>query len=155
MRNAIASLVLILTAASPAPEARVRLFVIVSPSQTVTDLSLADLRRIYAGDMTRWPDGHRIVPVMPPARSRETALFLEHVLRTTMIDYAQNWISVVFRGRAPAPPRVLATADAIRFVTTHADAIALIPDPLDPPPGVRVISVDHRAADAPGYPLTW
>ena len=159
--------------AMPARE-RIRLVVIVSSSQTVRDLSSGDLRRIYVGEMTRWPDGHRIVPVMLPTRSRESAVFLKRVVRMSAIDFAQEWIGAVFRGRAPAPPVVVANAgDALRFVASHPESIAVIPDELspgvapstsggdvsamrpEPHIGVRVINIDGRSPRASEYPLNW
>lgn len=174
-RDAVA-LLLIAASASPADCATVplRLVVAVSASQSVTNLSSADLRRIYIGDMTRWPDGHRIVPVMLPTRSREWEVFLKRVVRMSAIDFAQDWISVVFRGRAPAPPVVVTTAaDALDFVAAHAGAIAVVPDEVSPAvvrstpsgggtparadrhSGVHVINIDGRSPRAPEYPLNW
>ena len=138
----------------PAP-APIRLIVVVSSSQKVSDLSSGDLRRIYIGEMTRWPNGHRIVPVMPPRRSGESGAFLKHVVRMSAIDFAQEWISVVFRGRAPAPPVVVATAsEALDIVASHQDAIAVIPD-IEIRAGLRVITIDGRAPRASDYPLNW
>lgn len=175
--NAREAVGILLIAASAVPAsfaaAPVRLVVAVSASQSVDDLSSGDLRRIYVGDMTRWPDGHRIVPVMLPPRSRASEAFLKHVVRMSAIDFAQEWIGVVFRGRAPAPPVVVATAaDALDFVAGHPDAIAVIRDAspgvvrstptgdssparADRHSGVRIISIDGRPLRSAGYPLNW
>src|SRR6476469_9254508 len=171
-----AALVLIAASAWPASSASapVRLVVAVSASQSVGNLSSADLRRIYVGDMTRWPDGHRILPVMPPARSQESEVFLKHVVRMSPIDFAQQWIGVVFRGRAPAPPKVVATAnEALDFVAAHPDAIAIVPFDASPGAlrstptgdssqtrsdrhaGVRIINIDGRPPRSTEYPLNW
>ena len=166
----IAASALRATTASPP----VHLAVAVSASQSVSNLSSADLRRIYVGDMTRWPDGHRILPVMLPARSRESEAFLKHVVLMSPIDFAQQWIGVVFRGRASAPPRVMANAnDALDFVAAHPDAIAIVPYDVSPgavrstPTGdssqtrpdrhatVRVINIDGRSPRSADYPLNW
>ncbi len=173
--RAVVALLLMILAAAPADTAeRLRLIVVVSDSNGVTDLSIGDLRRVYLGEMTRWPDGHRIVPVMLPPRSPESDVFLKRVVRMSAIDFAQAWIGVVFRGVAAAPPVVVATsADALRFVATHTEAIAVIRQELSstgvPPTStgvvnatrfdahiaVHVINIDGRAPGVPHYGLAW
>ena len=139
----------------------IRLIVVAASSQTVSDLSSGDLRRIYIGQMTRWPDGRRIVPVMLPPRSHASEAFLKHIVRMSAIDFAQEWIGAVFRGRAPAPPVVIATqADVLRFVASHSEAVAVISDEQSSPiadahPGVRILTIDGHSPRASGYPLIW
>ncbi len=171
---AAAFLIVTLCTVSAEAAGALRLVVIVSDSNTVTNLSTGDLRRIYLGEMTRWPDGHRIVPVMLPPRSPESDMFLKRVLRTSAIDFAQAWIGAVFRGQVAAPPVVVATSsEAFRFVSTHAEAVAVIRDEMSPsgvqPPStgdvnpprsdprtpVRHLNIDGRAPGTTGYSLSW
>lgn len=156
VRTTTATLLLLLAAQSTAFAAEpLRLIVVVPSSQTVANLTSGDLRRIYIGEMTRWPDGRRIMPVMMPAHSRETETFLRRVVRLSAIDFAQEWISVVFRGRAPAPPTIAPTASAaLDIVASHPDAIAVISD-VEIPSGMRVISIDRRLPREQKYPLNW
>jgi ABC-type phosphate transport system substrate-binding protein len=145
-----------ITADAPSSARRTRLVVIVPASQTLTDFSVADLRRIYRGEITRWPDGRRIIPVMLAPRSREADLFLKRVVLMSAIDFAQQWIGAVFRGRAPAPPVVLTTpADVMRFVSTHPDAITFLGDDVDVTPAVHIATIDHKSPDSIDYPLKW
>lgn len=137
------------------PSPRKRLAVIVSASAAITNISAGDLRRTYLGVITRWPNGHRIVPVVLRAETPEQRTFLKRIVQMTDIDYAQHWIGEVFRGRASAPPHVAATAvDAIRFVAGHPQAIAVVAvESVDA--SVRVLDVDGKRPDANGYPLAW
>jgi hypothetical protein len=134
----------------------VRLIVVVPSSQTIAGLTTGDVRRIYLGDMTRWPDGRRIVPVMLKPGSSASDVLLKRLLRISAIDFAQQWIGAVFRGRVAAPPVTVAnTAEAIRFVETHADAVAVIVEGHDVPRTLRVLPIDERAPASPQYPLSW
>ena len=158
--NSKAALALLLemlaTAAASPGQPRARLVVVVPASQTMAGLSLGDLRRIYTGEMTRWPDGRRIVPVMLPTHSPESELFLDHILRMSSIDFAQQWIGAVFRGRVAAPPVVVATRDdALRFVETHAGSIAVIGEGQNVLGTVRVLAVDGRLPSSETYSLAW
>ena len=134
----------------------VRLIAIVSRAQTVSDVSLGDLRRIYVAEITRWPSGHRIIPVMLTPEREESQMFLRHVVKMSAIDYAQEWIGAVFRGRVSAPPVMVSNAaDAARFVAAHADAIAFVPATASLIPDVRILRIDHRLPDDDEYPLAW
>ena len=50
--------------------------VVVSANSTVSDLPLADLRRILLGDRQFWGDRTRITVVVPPPASAERATML-------------------------------------------------------------------------------
>ena len=134
---------------------RGRLVVIVRSTESITDLSLGDLRRIYLGQMTLWSDGRRIIPVVLPPDSVEERVFLRRVVRMNDIDYAQHWIGQVFRGEAAAAPTQVASSPAARrFVAEHPHAIAFI-SAADADNSVRVLRIDGKAPDAADYPLTW
>ena len=133
----------------------VRLFVIVSASRPMTDISSADVRSIYLGDMTRWPNHRPILPILLPLRSPAGKMFLRHVAGMADVDYAQLWIGVVFRGEASSPPLVAATADqAARFVAAHPDAMAIVSSPPSEK-SVRVLTIDGKSPEAGDYPLRW
>jgi len=158
MKAAVAILTTLLClrlGAAAAPARPLRLVVIVAPRSAVADLSLGDLRRTYVDSLTRWPDGHRIIPVVLGVDTGEQRVFLKRVVRMTDIDYAQLWIGEVFRGRASAPPHVAASqADAVRFVASHPDAIAFVAaDAADA--SVKVLTVEGKSADANDYPLSF
>ncbi len=149
-------LAMLATAAATPAQHQTRLVVIVPTSQTTAGLSLGDLRRIYLGEMTRWPDGRRIVPVMLRPHSRESELFLNHILRMSPIDFAQQWIGAVFRGRVSAPPVVVATRnEALHFVETHAESIAVIGEGRDVLTTVRILPIDGSLPSSENYSLAW
>lgn len=156
VQAATAALLLVI-AAQPAASAvePFRLIVVVPSSQSVANLTSGDLRRIYIGEMTRWPDGRRIVPVMLRARSRESETLLKRIVKMSPLDFSQEWISVVFRGRAPAPPMIAATASAaLDILASHPDAIAVVSD-VEIPSGMRIVSIDGHLPREQKYPLSW
>jgi hypothetical protein len=133
----------------------VRLIVIVSASQKLTDISSTDLRAIYLGNLTRWPNRHAILPIIPSTKTRAGEAFIRRLIRMAELDYAQHWIGMVFRGQSASAPLVPdSTEQAARFVGTHPDAIAIVAEiPTDR--NVRVLSVDGKPPDAVDYPLRW
>lgn len=142
-------------AKDPSPPAASRLVVIVSLQNATSDLSLADLRRVYVGAITRWPDGPRILPVVPDPDSAQGELFLKRVVQMTDIDYAQLWIGQVFRGRASGPPHVVRSgAGARQYVLAHPAAIAVVtPDAVDA--SVKVLTIDGKPFASESYALAW
>lgn len=154
-RFVAALLMAALSARAPEPLHAVRFAVIVSKQNATTNITKADLRRIYVGAITRWPDGTRIAPVVFHPDTAEGHVFLEHVVEMTDIDYAQLWIGEVFRGESSSPPRVVRSdAEARQYVAAHAAAIALIaPAAIDAT--VKVLTVDGKSVGEDDYALEW
>lgn len=157
-RISLAGLLIVLVSAdlAAAEASRERLLVIVSPAQTITDISVADLRRIYLGQVSRWPNRQRIVMLIPSPRSPEGQTFIKRVIRMAELDYAQYWIGAVFRGEAAAAPLVAASAaEANRFVASHTDAIAVVGEITLDARSVRLLTVEGKSPEAADYPLAW
>lgn len=151
----VSTFLVVLTTAVHAQTPRTRLAVVVSAASPITNISLGDLRRTYLGSITRWPDGHRIILVVLRSETSEQRSLLRRVVQMTDIDYAQHWIGEVFRGRAAAPPRVVASSpEAMRFVAAQRYAIAVI-DAGAIDGTVRALTVDGKAPSADDYPLSW
>lgn len=53
--------------------ARTPFILAVGPQTSATRIGLADLARIYRGEMERWPDGERVRAVLRPASDADTA----------------------------------------------------------------------------------
>ena len=139
--------------AVPRPAVGPVLAIVVSHSQGLTNISLSDLRRIYLGRISRWPDGRRIVPVVLPPTAIEQRLFLKRALQMADIDYAQHWIGEIFRGRVAGPPHTAqSSAAARRYVAGHREAIAFI-DAAETDGTVRILTVNGRNPEAADYPL--
>jgi hypothetical protein len=133
----------------------VRIVVIVSSSQPATDISSNDLRAMFLGQTTRWPNHRTILPIVLPLDSIAGRIFLRRFIGMADVDYAQHWIGMVFRGQAASPPLVAGTTEqAARFVAAHPDAIAVLAAP-PPEKDVRVLTVDGKSPEAIGYPLRW
>jgi ABC-type phosphate transport system substrate-binding protein len=129
---------------------------IVSSRNPIRNLSSADLRRIFLGEISRWDNGHRIVLFVRPSDTAEGRLFLDRVVRMSDIDYSQWWLGEVFRGHASSAPRVIGSNDEmVRALATTPDAIGFVtttPSPLDP--GVAAVAVEGHTPNDPRYPVS-
>jgi ABC-type phosphate transport system substrate-binding protein len=126
--------------------------VIVHPDVPVTDISVAELRRIFLGDRQFWNQELRITPLVPPQGSPARASVLE-LCHKSEAQYRHHWIAKVFRAEASNAPKVVSspvmTGDLVRAI---AGAISVV-DATQVPRETRVLTVDGMRPGANGYPL--
>jgi len=127
---------------------RAQIAVVVHPSNSLEELSLDKLRRLFLGQAKTFPaGGHARLAVLQssaPAFDRAALGLQPDIVRS-------RWMAAIFRGEATSIPTELPTADDVkRFVREHPDAIAYIPaSQVDA--GLKAIAIDgHRPGDA-GY----
>jgi hypothetical protein len=151
----VALLAALTASAAGAAPATHRLVVIVNRNETVSDISFDDLRRIYVGRMTRFPDRRRVTPVILGSTEPAEQYFLKRIVGMAEVDFAQLWIGQVFRGEVAATPHLsVSAAEAKQFVDRHPHSIAFIEaDDLDA--SVKALTVDGKRFDAAGYPFAW
>ena len=117
--------ILAATPVSAGGDAEIRF--IVSPERHVAVLNAGDVRRIFLGLTTRWPDGHRIELCVRSPRSPEGKVFLSKIIHRSAIDYAQWWIGAIFRGDAAVAPQVFdGDEEMMRSVAANRYAIGFI-----------------------------
>lgn len=126
--------------------------VIVSPKNTVTNLSLGDLRKIFSGEKRTWPDGaHVKLFSRAPGTIERTALL--KLLGKSETEYKQFWTAKVYQGEADAEPAVLPSNGMQReAMTAFPGAIALV-EADDIKPGMKVLKIDGKLPDDDNYPV--
>jgi hypothetical protein len=129
---------------------------VVSARAQITDVSSAQLRRIYLGRTTRWSTGRRIALAVRPASSAVGHAFFERVVRMSDIDFSQLWLGIVFRGEAATAPRVVDSVEAvIRFLSRNPDGLVVaLSSEIDPRSQTeRPLTIDGKGPTDPGYPF--
>lgn len=126
--------------------------VIVNPSNPVEAISLADLRKIFAGEKQSW-GGRPISLFVRGPGARERDVLLNRVLKMNESEYQQYWVKKVYSGEAPRQPlALLSNGMQLEAIRAEKGAIALI-SVQDIHPGVKVLKVEGRAPGMSGYPL--
>jgi ABC-type phosphate transport system substrate-binding protein len=128
--------------------------VIVNPNSSVTNVSLADLRKIFSGEKRSWPGGTRIKIIVRPPGSRERIVLLR-LMGISESEYKQYWTAQVFRGDTDAEPVSLPSFGMVKEAAkTFPGAIGLT-DARDIKPGMdlKILKVDGYLPGDPGYPL--
>ena len=125
--------------------------VVVHPDVPVSNLSLADLRRILLGDREFWTTGVRVTLLIraPIARERDAAV--KDVCQMTEAQFRQHWIGKVFRAESPSGPKIVySTEMALEQVSRTPGALSFVPAAVAGR-GVKVLRIDGKAPGQPGY----
>jgi hypothetical protein len=127
--------------------------VVVHPDTPVSDLSLADVRKVFLGDRQYWTSNIPVVLMVRAPVARERNVVLKIIYQMSEVQFKQYWIAKIFRAESASAPKVVYSNDmANDLVTAIPGAIAFI-DARDVRPGAKVVRVDGRLPGEAGYPL--
>jgi ABC-type phosphate transport system substrate-binding protein len=125
------------------------LAIIINQSNPVDELSLAELRTIFLGERSHWPNGRRITLVMMEQGQPEREVILRDICRLSEADFRRRILQGLFTGEVLVSPKTLATPVGVRkFVFNLPGAIGYL-RPEDVDGSVKVVRVDgHLPRDA-------
>jgi hypothetical protein len=126
--------------------------VIVSLQNPAAGMSLADLRKIFAGDKRTWPGGLSIKLIVRGPGCHERLAMLK-LLKMSESDYKSHWTAEVFRGEADSEPISVPSVGMQReAIVAFPGSITLV-EAKSVKPGMKVIKLDGLLPGVPGYPL--
>jgi ABC-type phosphate transport system substrate-binding protein len=138
-----------LPAAGPADS----LAIIVNQTNPVENFSLPELRKIFLGERSHWPNGRRITLVMMDPAQPERKVILREVYGMNEKDLNSHFIQGVFTGAVFVSPKTLATpSDVLKFVFNVPGAIGYL-RAADVDNSVKVLRVDGHLPDDKDYKL--
>jgi phosphate transport system substrate-binding protein len=129
------------------------LAVVVNKSNTVDNLTKAQLRKILLGEQATWSSGKKVSVVLRAPGQPERAGVLRSICGMTDDEFAQHLMHSSFNGDAASPPKAVATGEAVRSL------VAILPGGIgflhvaDINDSVRAVSVDGVAAGQDGYTI--
>jgi len=139
---------------STAAEPRMRLFVVVQKSSTLSELSLRDLKRLYLGEYIKDADGKQLIALNHPPQSPDRVGFDQVVLKMTPDQAGRFWVDRKIRGQ-PAAPRSVAPRELLRkFVAASPGAVAYVRGG-EVDPELKALAIDGKRPDAADYPLQY
>jgi ABC-type phosphate transport system substrate-binding protein len=129
------------------------LAIVVNRSNPLTEISLADLRRVFRGQRSRWSNGKRVTLVMRDPGAPERDAILHSLYGVQEADYRRTYLQAVFSGEATDAPKTLASTNGVlRFVYNVPGAIGYV-RARDVDASVKMIRVDGRLPGETGYRL--
>jgi hypothetical protein len=153
----VSGVLLCLLAFAPRPVragSDVSLAVIVAPTSKLTNISLADLRRVFQSERLTDPDGNRIIALNHPPKTVDRMGFDQAVMKMDADAVGRFWIDRKIRGGSGPPRTVESLATLRRVVEKLPGAIGYLrPGQLSNE--VRAIRVDGKLPEDPGYPLQY
>jgi ABC-type phosphate transport system substrate-binding protein len=129
------------------------LAIVVNVSNPTENLSLAELRKIFLGERSHWPNGRRITLVMMEPGHPERAAVLSSIYQMHENDFSNHFLHGLFTGEVFVSPKTLATPVGVRkFIFNVPGAIGYL-RPSDVDSSVKVVRIDERSPGDKGYPL--
>jgi CBS domain-containing protein len=130
------------------------LAIVVNDKNPVSNLTLTELRRLFAGERRSW-DGKKDILIMVPApKTPERSTMLRVIYLMGEMQYREFWLGRMFRGEASAEPLVVASSQLMNDgVASIPHAVACLPALNVRGRGVKVLKIDGHLPGEIGYPL--
>jgi ABC-type phosphate transport system substrate-binding protein len=129
------------------------LAIVVNVSNSISNLSMAELRRIFLGERSHWQNGRRITLVMMEPGQPERAVVLRDICQMNETDFNNHFLHGVFTGEVLVSPKTLATPVGVRkFIFNVPGAIGYL-RVSDLDSTVSVVRIDERGPEDKGYKL--
>ena len=129
------------------------LAIVVNRNNPLSEISLADLRRVFRGQRSRWTNGRRVTLVMRDAGAPERDAIIQGLYGLDEAQYRRTFLQAVFSGEAAEAPKTLASTNGVlRFVYNVPGAIGYV-RARDVNASVKMLRVDGRLPGEPGYRL--
>ena len=126
---------------------------VVHPDTPVSNLTLAEVRKVFLGERQYWSANVPVVLLIRAPVARERNVVLKIIYQMSEPQFKQYWIAKIFRAESASAPKVVYSNDmANELVTAIPGAIAFI-DTREVRPGTKVIRVDGHLPGEAGYPL--
>ncbi len=127
--------------------------VVVNPGNPATNLTLADLRKIYLGERQYWKASNSVVPLMRAPGTRERQVILRVIFQMTEEQYTQYWVAKIMRAEVSDPPVGLySNGMVLEGVRGNPGGIGYV-SAADVRPGVKVLRVGGRLPGEAKYSL--
>ncbi len=129
------------------------LAIVVNVSNPTENLSMAELRKIFLGERSHWPNGRRITLVMIEPGHPERAAVLGLIYKMNEKDFDNHFLHGLFTGEVFVSPKTLATPVGVRkFIFNVPGAIGYLRTS-DVDSSVKIVRIDGRFPNDKAYPL--
>ena len=129
------------------------LVIVVNRSNPVSDLTFEELRRIFLGNRSHWPNGRRITLVMSEPGEPERRTMLHEICAMNEDQFKNHFVHGLFTGEILVSPKILSSPMGVRkFIFNVPGAIGYLRVG-DVDDSVKVVRIDELLPDDKGYKL--
>ncbi|MFQ5901268.1 MAG: hypothetical protein ACE5IH_06905 [Thermodesulfobacteriota bacterium] len=126
--------------------------VIVNKSNSVNELTFNDLKRIFRMDRLYW-NGDKIYLLLREDGSREKKVLLNKVYRMTSKGLKKFWMSKMFKGEIDSYPKLVISSATMKVYISNAHNGIGIIIASEVDDTVKVLKIDGKLPEEPGYML--
>ena len=127
--------------------------VVVHADTPVSDLTLAEVRKVFLGERQYWNSKLPVVLLIRAPVARERDVVLRVIYQMTEAQFKQYWVAKIFRAEAASPPKIVYSNDMqYELVSAMPGAIAFV-DARNVRPGLKVLRVGGHLPGDRDYPL--
>jgi phosphate transport system substrate-binding protein len=127
--------------------------IVVNQENTVENLTMKDLRSIFLGERSHWPNGRRITLVMMEPGQLERKTILRDIYRMNEADFSRHFLQGLFTGEVFVSPKTLASPVGVRkFIFNVPGAIGYV-RASDVDSTIKVVRIDGRLPEDKDYQL--
>ena len=120
------------------------LAVVVNATNNVSELSSEEVARLFLKKVRTWPDGKMAAPVDQSGASAVRAQFGKEILRLSLGQQKEYWMTQTLSGRELPPKALEGDAAVLDFVGTQTGAIAYVSPQTELPSTVKALKVVNR-----------
>ena len=127
---------------------------VVTNAQTpVSDLSLADVRKVFLGERQYWTSEMPVILLVRAPVAREREVVLRTIYQMTESQFKQYWVAKIFRSEAVSAPKIVYSADMSNQLLSVIPGSIAFMQAKDVGPGLKVLKVNGLLPGEAGYPL--
>ncbi|MEP6990325.1 MAG: hypothetical protein ABJA80_05280 [bacterium] len=127
--------------------------IVVHPEVQVSNLSFAELRRIFLGEQQYWSDRSKVTLLVRAPTAYERSMVLDRIYKMDEDRFRQYWIGKMFRAEVAAGPKIVYSSDmALNLISSIRGSITFVPVSAVTP-DVKVLRIDGKLPGEAGYPL--
>ncbi len=117
--------------------------VVVNPSNQVSEISTAELSRLFLKKTTRWDRGSKVLPVDQLPRSSVRIDFSQAIHRKGVDAVKSYWQTQLFSGIATPPLELASDAEVLSYVRSNAGAIGYVSKGTAADDDVKVVKISN------------
>lgn len=127
--------------------------IIVNKNNPVESMTVKQLKQIFTGEKTRWPNGDRIQTMAAGAATPEHKAAIPFLFGMEEAEYQKYCLHANFVGTPQIFPADFGSSATVqKFVSTINGSIGFVSAEAVSP-AVKVVKIDGKSPGEPGYPM--